>query len=132
PRACSRAVKVTGGETILYLAGQVAYDDKGGAAHPGDFKAQARTALQADKAQVEAGGGTMANIVKVNTYLTDIRHRADYAAIREEFFGRKMPASTLVAVSALAQPEFLIELEADEVLLAARGGDAPGAVRGRI
>src|SRR4030095_7835882 len=107
PPIYSQAVKVTGGETILYLSGQVAYDDNGGGAHPGNFKAQARAALQAVKAQVEAGGGTMANIVKVNTYLTDIRHRADYAAIREEFFGKKMPASTLVAVSALAQPEFL-------------------------
>ena len=111
PPTYSQAVKVTGGETILYIAGQVAYDDNGNAAHAGDFKAQARAALQAVKAQVEAGGGTMANIVKVNTYLTDIRHRADYATIREEFFGRKMPASTLVAVSALAQPEFLIEID---------------------
>ena len=99
PPAYSQAVKVTGGETILYIAGQVAYDDKGGVAHPGDFKAQARACLQAVKAQVEAGGGTMANIVKVNTYVTDIRHRADYAAIREEFFGKKMPASTMVVVS---------------------------------
>ena len=118
PPIYAQAVKVTGGETILYLSGQVAYDDKGGVAHPGDFKAQARAALQAVKAQVEAGGGTMANIVKVNTYLTDIRHRADYGPIREEFFGKnkKMPASTLVAVSALAQPEFLIEIEAIAVL----------------
>jgi enamine deaminase RidA (YjgF/YER057c/UK114 family) len=111
PPTYSQAVKVSGAETILYLAGQVAYDDNGGVAHPGDFKAQARAALQAVKAQVEAGGGTMANIVKVNTYLTDIRHRAEYGPIREEFFGKnkKMPASTLVAVTALAQPEFLIE-----------------------
>ncbi len=87
PPTYSQAVKVTGGETILYIAGQVAYDDKGGAAYPGDFKAQARAALLAVKAQVEAGGGSMANIVKVNTYLTDIRHRADYGPIREEFFG---------------------------------------------
>ena len=118
PPIYAQAVKVTGGETIFYLSGQVAYDDKGGVAHPGDFKAQARAALQAVKAQVEAGGGTMANIVKVNTYLTDIRHRADYGPIREEFFGKnkKMPASTLVAVSALAQPEFLIEIEAIAVL----------------
>jgi 2-iminobutanoate/2-iminopropanoate deaminase len=118
PPIYSQAVKVTGGETILYLSGQVAYDDNGGVAHPGDFKAQARAALQAVKAQVEAGGGTMANIVKVNTYLTDIRYRADYGPIREEFFGRnkKMPASTLVAVTALAQPEFLIEIEAIAVL----------------
>ena len=112
PPMYSQAVKVTGAETILYISGQVAYGDNGTAAHPGDFKAQARAALQALKAQVEAGGGTMANIVKVNAYLTDIRHRADYAAIREEFFGKKMPASTRVGVSALAQPEFLIEVEA--------------------
>jgi 2-iminobutanoate/2-iminopropanoate deaminase len=112
PPAYSQAVKVTGAETILYISGQVAYDASGAAAYAGDFKAQARAALQALKAQVEAGGGTMANIVKVNTYLTDIRHRADFAAIREEFFGKKMPASTLVAVPALALPEFLIEIEA--------------------
>ena len=116
PPTYAQAVKVTAGQTILYLSGQVAYDDRGNAAHSGDFKAQARAVLQALKAQVEAGGGTMASIVKVNTYLTDIRHRADYAAIREEFFGKKMPASTLVAVAALAQPEFLIEVEAVAVL----------------
>ena len=118
PPAYAQAVKVTGGQTILYIAGQVAYGPDGGAVHAGDFKAQARAALQALKAQVEAGGGTMASIVKVNTYLTDIRHRADYGPIREEFFGKnkKMPASTLVAVAALAQPEFLIEIEAIAVL----------------
>jgi enamine deaminase RidA (YjgF/YER057c/UK114 family) len=116
PPTYSQAVKVTGAETILYIAGQVAYDDDGNVAHAGDFKAQARAALRAVKAQVEAGGGTMANIVKVNTYLTDIRHRAEYGPIREEFFGKKMPASTLVAVAALAQPEFLIEIEAIAVI----------------
>src|ERR1700746_2595497 len=58
PPAYSQAVKVSGAETILYIAGQVAYDEKGGAAHPGDFKAQARSVLRAVKAQVEAGGGT--------------------------------------------------------------------------
>jgi reactive intermediate/imine deaminase len=116
PPAYSQAVKASGVETILYTAGQVAYDDKGGVAHPGDFKAQARAVLQAVKAQVEAGGGTIANIVKVNIYVTDIRHRADYAMIREEFFGKKMPASTMVGVAALALPEFLIEIEAVAVL----------------
>jgi 2-iminobutanoate/2-iminopropanoate deaminase len=116
PPAYAQAVKVNGAQTILYLAGQVAYDDSGNAAHPGDFKAQARAALQAVKAQVEAGGGTMRDIVKVNTYLTDIRHRAEYGPIRQEFFGDKMPASTLVAVAALAHPDFLIEIEAVAVL----------------
>ena len=90
PPAYSQAVKVTGAQTILYIAGQVAYDAKGGPAHPGDFKAQARAVFQAVKAQVEAGGGTMDNIVKINTYLTDIRHRADLVPIREEFIGKKV------------------------------------------
>jgi 2-iminobutanoate/2-iminopropanoate deaminase len=116
PPAYAQAVKVEGGRTMLFIAGQVAYDAAGGAAHAGDFKAQARACLEALRAQVEAGGGTMRDIVKVNTYLTDIRHRAEYGAVREEFFGKKLPASTLVAVAALAQPEFLIEIEAVAVL----------------
>ena len=78
PPIYAQAVKVSGAQTILYIAGQVAYTPEGGVAHPGDFKAQARAALQCLKAQVEAGSGTMADIVKVNTYLTDIRYRADY------------------------------------------------------
>ena len=116
PPAYAQAVKVEGGRTMLFIAGQVAYDAKGGAAHAGDFRAQARACLQALRAQIEAGGGTIRDIVKVNTYLTDIRHRAEYGSIREEFFGKKLPASTLVAVAALAQPEFLIEIEAVAVL----------------
>ena len=116
PPAYAQAVKVTGAQTILYIAGQVAYTADGGVAHPGDFKAQARACLQALKAQVEAGGGTVANIVKINTYLTDIRHRADLVPIRQEILGPRSPASTLVAVAGLAHPDFLIEVEAVAIL----------------
>jgi len=116
PPTYSQAVKVTGAQTILFLAGQVAYDDKGNPAHRGDFAGQARVVFQAVKAQVEAGGGTIQSIVKVNTYLTDIRHRADLMPVREEFFGKKTPASTLVAVAALAHPDWLIEVEAIAVV----------------
>ena len=112
PPAYSQAVKVTGAQTILFLSGQVAYDDKGGSAHRGDIVGQAREVFRAVKAQVEAGGGTLANVVKLNTYLTDIRHRADIVPVREEFFGKKLPASTLVGVAALAHPDWLIEVEA--------------------
>src|SRR5437899_943346 len=71
---------------------------------------------RAATAQVAAGGGTMAGMVKVTTYLTDIRHRQDLVPVREEFFGTKGPASTLVAVAALAQPDWLIEVEAIAVV----------------
>jgi 2-iminobutanoate/2-iminopropanoate deaminase len=116
PPIYAQAVKVEGAQTLLYIAGQVDYDAEGKCAHPGDFAAQAKAALAMLKAQVEAGGGTMASIVKVNTYLTDMRNRAEFAAIRAEFFGPKMPASTLVAVTALAFPEFLIEVEAVAII----------------
>jgi enamine deaminase RidA (YjgF/YER057c/UK114 family) len=112
PPTYSQAVKVTGAQTMLFIAGQVAYDDKGNPAHRGDFAAQARLVFQSLKAQVEAGGGTMDSIVKINTYLTDLRHRADLIPVREEFFGKKGPASTLVGVTALAHPDWLIEVEA--------------------
>ncbi|HZV94840.1 MAG TPA: RidA family protein [Candidatus Nitrosocosmicus sp.] len=116
PPTYTQAVKVTGAQTILFIAGQVAYGPDGKPAHRGDFPAQARAVFQALKAQVEAGGGTLANVVKINTYLVDIRHRAELVPIREEFFGKKTLASTLVAVAALAQPEYLIEVEAVAVI----------------
>ncbi len=116
PPGYAQAIKVTGAQTILFLAGQVDYDAQGRCGHPGDFKAQARATLQAVKAQVEAAGGSIRDIVKINTYVTDLRFRADYTAIREEILGKKLPASTMVGVTALAQPEFLIEVEAIAVL----------------
>jgi len=116
PPTYAQAVKVSGAQAVLFISGQVAYDRNGQPAHPGDFTAQAREVFRSLKAQVEAGGGTLDSIVKLNTYLTDIRHRADLLPVREEFFGAKTPASTLVAVTALARPEWLIEVEAIAVI----------------
>ena len=116
PPSYAQAVKVTGAQTILFISGQVAYDEQGRPAHPRDFAAQARAVFKALKAQVEAGGGTLENVVKLNTYLTDIRYRTDLVPIREEFFGKKIPCATQVAVAALGLPEWLIEVEAIAVI----------------
>ena len=116
PPAYSQGVKVEEGKTLLFIAGQVDYGPDGKCAHPGDFAAQTKAVLKMLKAQVEAGGGTIASIVKINTYVTDMRYRAEYAPIRSEFFGGKAPASTMVAITALADPDFLIEIEAVAVL----------------
>lgn len=116
PPTYSQGIKVRGAQTILFLSGQVAYDKDGGVLHRGDFKGQAREAFRCLKALVEAQGGTMQDLVKLNTYVTDVRYRADLLPVREEFFGRKGPASTLVQVSALAHPDWLIEVEAIAVL----------------
>ncbi|HEX2335746.1 MAG TPA: RidA family protein [Hyphomicrobiaceae bacterium] len=116
PPTYTQTMKVTGAQSILFISGQVDYDDKGQPGHPGDFPAQARATYSALKAQVEAAGGTLSSIVKLTTYLVDVRHRNELAAIREEFFGKKGPASTLVGVTALALPGWLIEVEAIAVI----------------
>ena len=116
PATYSQGIKVTQAQTILLLSGQVAYTADGGVACRGDFKGQARGAFEAIKALVECQGGTMANVVKITTYVTDMRYRLDLAPLREEFLGKKGPASTLVEVSALAHPDWMIEIEAIAVI----------------
>jgi enamine deaminase RidA (YjgF/YER057c/UK114 family) len=116
PPTYSQGIKVTHAQTMLFLSGQVAYTADGGVAFRGDFKAQARGAYEAIKALVESQGGTMANVVKITTYVTDMHYRVDLAPIREEFFGRKSPASTLVEISSLAHPDWMIEIEAIAVI----------------
>ena len=116
PPGYSQGIKVTGAQTILFLAGQVPYDATGGVAHRGDLKSQARQVFGAVKALVEAGGGTLANVVKITTYVTDVRYRMDFRVVRDEVFGAKGPASTMVEVSSLSHPDYLIEVEALAVL----------------
>jgi 2-iminobutanoate/2-iminopropanoate deaminase len=116
PPSYSQAVKVTNAQTLLFIAGQVAYDKDGSPMHRGDFRAQARECFRSMKALLEAQGGTLQNVVKINTYITDIRYRVDLVPVREEFFGKKGPASTLIAVPALAHPDYMIEVEAVAVV----------------
>ena len=116
PPGYSQAIKVSGAQTILFLAGQVSYEKDGTAKHRGDFTAQARNVLSCVKALVEAGGGTLDNVVKITTYVTDVRYRPEFRAVRDEFFGQKGPASTMIEVSKLAHPDDLIEVEAVAVV----------------
>jgi enamine deaminase RidA (YjgF/YER057c/UK114 family) len=116
PATYSQGIKVTQAQTILFLSGQVAYTADGSAAFRGDFKSQARGAYEAIKALVESQGGTMANVIKITTYVTDMRYRVDLAAIREEYLGKKGPASTLIEIPALAHPDWMIEIEAIAVI----------------
>ena len=116
PPGYSQGIKVTNAQTILFLAGQVSYDKDGSPKHKGDFKAQARECFECLKRLVEAKGGTVKNIVKINTYVTDINNRALYREARRECFGDHEPASTMVQIGALAHPDYLIEIEAIAVI----------------
>ena len=72
-------------------------------------------------ADIEAAGGTMADIVKVNIFVTKIDDRKKVWRARREFFSGDFPVSTLVEVSALALPEMEVEVEAVAILHAGTG-----------
>jgi 2-iminobutanoate/2-iminopropanoate deaminase len=116
PPGYSQVIKVTGAQSLVFLAGQVPYDKDGGVAHRGDFPAQARQVFGAVRSLVEAAGGRIENVVKITTYLTDVRYRQDFRVVRDEFFGQRGPASTMIEVSSLSHPDYLIEVEAIAII----------------
>lgn len=97
---------------FLIVAGQLAWDADGNVVGAGDIRAQARQAFENMRALVEAGGATMADVVKLNAFVTDIRNAPAATEVRKEFFDEPYPASTTVAVTALVMPELLFEVEA--------------------
>lgn len=108
-------VEVSGGRT-LYVAGQVALDADGKLVGEGDFRAQARQVLGNVQAIVEEAGGTMSDIVKMTTLLTDMSDYAAFCEVRSEYLKPPFPAATLVEISSLVRPEWLLEVEAIAVI----------------
>jgi len=101
---------------LLFVSGCVSIDADGNVVGVGDVVAQARQVFANIRLCLAAAGATLADVVKVTTFLTDINDRAAINAVRQEVFGHARPASTLVEISALVLPEFLIEVEAVAVL----------------
>ena len=97
---------------LVFIAGQVSADKAGAVVGKGDFKAQVKQVLENLKTAVEAAGGTMADVAKINVYVTDLTQIAAMREVRQQYFTGNPPASTLVQVVALARPEFLLEIEA--------------------
>jgi reactive intermediate/imine deaminase len=103
-------VAARGGRTV-YIAGQVALDAQGRVVGAGDLAAQTRQVFANLDIALKAAGATFANVVKTNYYLRDAAQIAVVRDIRSKYFTQELPASTLVEVSRLANPDFLIEIE---------------------
>jgi len=112
PPGYSQLAVVSGGALIV-IAGQVALDAHGTVVGPGDFALQATQVFRNLIAALEAAGAGPENLVKLTTFVTDLSHLADFRRVRDQFLDTaRPPASTLVQVSQLFRPEFLIEVEA--------------------
>jgi enamine deaminase RidA (YjgF/YER057c/UK114 family) len=114
----SQAVEVTGAARVLYCAGQTSTAADASTLHVGDMRGQASAALDNLEAVLREADMTLANVVRLTYYVTDMDRYLTEAA---ETVGARLaaagiqPASTLLGISRLAFPELLIELEANAV-----------------
>jgi enamine deaminase RidA (YjgF/YER057c/UK114 family) len=102
---------------IAYVAGMTAR----GSEAAGDEYAQAKAIFAKIRHLVEAAGGTMADVMKVTIFVTDITKREEVWRARREVFTGNFPASTLVQVAALADPSLKVEIEAVAQIGGSRG-----------
>jgi enamine deaminase RidA (YjgF/YER057c/UK114 family) len=118
PAAYTQVV-VARGRRMVFLAGQVSIDAEGRLVAPGDFSGQVRQVFANLRTALEGAGATPADVTKITIYIVGYRPemRALLGEARSAVFGpATLPASTLVGVQALAEPGFLIEIEAVAVL----------------
>lgn len=114
----THVVASTGGKTI-YISGQTAIDGQGQIVGKGDLKAQAEQAWENVRIALAAAGATMQDLVKTTLFV--VNFKPEQLPVLREVRGRyvsadKPPASTLIGVTALAVPEWLIEIEAVAVV----------------
>lgn len=115
PPGYSHIVEVTA-RRMVFIAGQTALDADGHLVGKNDFAVQAGRVFDNLAIALRASGCTPANLVKLTVFLTDMDHLARYREARNRFFASvsppAAPAVTLVEVSKLYGPDFLIEIEA--------------------
>ena len=97
---------------LIFVSGQAAIDLEGTIVGVGDFDAQAEQTFKNLASVLEAGGSSLAKIVKVTIFLKDMGNFGKIVGLREKFFTPPYPADTIVEITSLALPELEIEIEA--------------------
>ncbi|MGA7487469.1 MAG: RidA family protein [Xanthobacteraceae bacterium] len=120
PPGYSHVVEATTPGRIVYIAGQLGVDRDGKVV--GDFRRQAVQTFENLKVALAAVGADFRHVVKLNNYLVGREHLPVFREVRDSYLAPKdRPASTTIAISALAREDALIEIEAVAVLPAASG-----------
>jgi enamine deaminase RidA (YjgF/YER057c/UK114 family) len=115
----SHAARVeTGAGALLFVSGQVAFDDDGTIVGPGDMESQAERVFTLLGRILADQGAGFGDVVSIRTFLTDMDLRSAYGAVRARYLTGPPPTSTTVEISRLFLPDALVEVE----LVAAIGG----------
>jgi reactive intermediate/imine deaminase len=108
----SHAIAVEAKGRLVFISGMTARRPDGSIAGVGDVEAQTRQVCENLKAAVEAAGGTMDDICRVDVYVRNIEHFDKIHRVRREYFKAPAPASTMVEVTKLVSPDYLVEISA--------------------
>ena len=108
----AHTVTVEGAQKLLFCAGQVAADVDGKVLPPDDFAVQTKMVMQNIKNALAAGGAKLSDVTKVTIYICNPHDVPKARGILFDYFGDHPPASTLCVLRGLANPNFLLEIEA--------------------
>jgi reactive intermediate/imine deaminase len=108
----SQATVVEARGRLVFISGMVAKRADGSIAGIGDVEAQTRQVCENLKAAVEAAGGTLDDICRVDVYVRNMEHFDTIHKVRREYFKAPAPASTMVEVTKMTSPDYLIEINA--------------------
>src|SRR3954466_5317109 len=112
----SHAISVDAKGRLVFISGMTARRADGSIAGVGNIEAQTRQVCENLKAAVEAAGGTLDDICRVDVYVRNIEHLDAIHKVRREYFKAPAPASTMVEVCKMTSPDYLIEINAIAVI----------------
>jgi enamine deaminase RidA (YjgF/YER057c/UK114 family) len=109
----SRAIKV---QNFVYVSGTTATDQRGNLIGVGDARAQTIQTLNNIKTALESVGAKVENVVRTRIYVTDITRWEEIGRAHGEFFKQIRPATTMIEIKSLINPEMLVEVEAEAII----------------
>ena len=109
----SRAVRVG---NVVHVAGTTATDQDGNLVGIGDARAQTLQVLKNIKRALESVGARLEDVVRTRIYVTDITKWEEIGKVHGEFFRQILPATTMVEVKSLVNPQMLVEIEVEAIV----------------
>ena len=112
----SQATTIEARGKLSFISGMTARCADGSIAGVGDIESQTRQVCENVKSAVEAAGGTLNHVCRVDVFVRNMEHFDVIHRVRREYFSPPLPASTMVEVSKMVSPDYLIEMSAIAVL----------------